>query len=223
MRDSAPTTRPPAPRPAATPGGSLSVPSDRTAHHWPCGSGPPGRYRHRAGSRRTPTACDPITSTTSALRMSARGSVRLSPKISAIGPRAHAITAGTSSATVIRASGPSTASAARSVKPMPRPPINRCGALDRFDLSAGERRKRLLRSAEAAVHQFVRAQHHREFGAPSHQTKFDVGAGHACRIDLQPGNHAMLLRCFTPPIPASGYRRRSRSPARKWSGRAGCT
>ena len=66
---------------------------------------------------------------TSALRIFARGSSRLSPKISAIGPRAQAITAGTSSATVIRAFGPSTASAARSVKPMPSPPISRCGAL----------------------------------------------------------------------------------------------
>src|ERR1700730_8202281 len=68
--------------------------------------------------------------------------------------------------------------------------------LDRFDSSAGERGKRLLRSAETAVHQLVLAEHHGEIGAPSHQAKLNVCAGHACRIDLQPRNHAMLLRCF---------------------------
>ena len=70
------------------------------------------------------------------------------------------------------------------------------GSPDRFDLSAGERGKRLLGSAEPAVHQFVGAQHHREFSASSHQAKFDVRAGHGCRIDLLPRNHATLLRCF---------------------------
>src|ERR1700722_10051271 len=68
--------------------------------------------------------------------------------------------------------------------------------LDRFDSSAGERGKRLLRSAETAVHQFVLAQHHGEIAAPSHQAKLNLCARHACRIDLQPWNHAMLLRCF---------------------------
>ena len=47
----------------------------------------------------------------------------------AIGPRAHLTTAGTSSATVMPASGPSEESAARSVKPMPSPPIKIRGAL----------------------------------------------------------------------------------------------
>ena len=47
-----------------------------------------------------------ITSPDVALGMLTRGSSRLPPKISAIGPRAQATTAGTSSATVIRAFGP---------------------------------------------------------------------------------------------------------------------
>src|SRR5258708_34665288 len=55
------------------------------------------------------------------------GSLRLPPKISAIGPLAQATTAGTSSATAIRAPGPNTASGARRVKPMPKPPISTCG------------------------------------------------------------------------------------------------
>jgi hypothetical protein len=68
--------------------------------------------------------------------------------------------------------------------------------LDRLQLPAGERGKSLLGPAETAVHQLVLAQHHREFVAPSHQAKFDLRAGHAGRIDLQPRNHAMLLRCL---------------------------
>src|SRR3546814_3315479 len=59
--------------------------------------------------------------------MLTRGSERLSPKICAIGPCAHETTAGTSSATVIDASLPRDANAARSVKPMPSPPISICG------------------------------------------------------------------------------------------------
>src|SRR4051812_15498371 len=59
--------------------------------------------------------------------MLARGSSRLPAKISAIGPLAQATTAGTSSATTTRAPAPNTASAARSVKPMPNPPISTCG------------------------------------------------------------------------------------------------
>ena len=137
---------------------------------------------------------DRTNSTTSASRMSARGSVRQSPKMAAIGPRAQAITAGTSSATTMRASLPSTASAARSVNPMPNPPISKCGRLTVSILLAGKRSKRLLGPAETAVHQLVLAQHHREFVTPSHQAKFDVGARHACGIDLQPRNHAMHLR-----------------------------
>ena len=74
-------------------------------------------------------AWDRMTSTASASRMLARGSLRLPPKSGAMGPRAHAITAGTSSATTMRASGPSTASAARKVKPMPNPPIKISGRL----------------------------------------------------------------------------------------------
>src|ERR1700720_437430 len=69
-------------------------------------------------------------------------------------------------------------------------------ALDAVDPSTGERRERLLRSAETAVHQLVLTEHHRELGAPSHQTKFDVGTGHSGRLDLQPRNHALLLRCL---------------------------
>src|SRR5260370_27039136 len=76
--------------------------------------------------------------------------------------------------------------------------------LDRLDSSARERGQRLFRSAEPAVHQLVRTQHHGELGAPSHQTKFDVCARYACGIDLQPRNHAMLLRypsiCVSPQI-----------------------
>ena len=68
--------------------------------------------------------------------------------------------------------------------------------LDRPQPLAGERGQRLLRSAEPAVHQFVRTQHHREFSAPSHQAKLDLCAGHARRIDLQPWNHAKLLSRF---------------------------
>jgi len=44
-----------------------------------------------------------------------------------------------------------------------------------------------------AVHQLVLAEHHREFFAPSHQAKLDVGTRHARRIDLQPRNHAKPL------------------------------
>src|ERR1700726_2392939 len=65
---------------------------------------------------------------------------------------------------------------------------------DRSYSFAGECGERLLRSAEPAVHQFVLTQHHGEFGASLHQTKLDVCAGHACGIELQPWNHATLLR-----------------------------
>ena len=60
---------------------------------------------------------------------------------------------------------------------------------DRFDSSARQRRKRLFRAAEPAVHQFIRAQHHRKIIAPLHQTKFDFRPRHARGIDLQPRNH----------------------------------
>jgi hypothetical protein len=73
--------------------------------------------------------CARMVSNTSVSTILTRRSLRLSPKISAIGPLAQATTAGTSSATSTRAPGPSTASAARSVKPMPRPPISTCGFL----------------------------------------------------------------------------------------------
>src|SRR5258705_6921598 len=83
-------------------------------------------------------------------------------------------------------------------------------ALDRFDSPAGECGERFLRSAEAAVHQLVLAQHHGELGASSHQAKFDVGVGYACSIDMFPWNHGMLLRGFGPP---SQYLRMQRSAA----------
>jgi len=66
--------------------------------------------------------------------------------------------------------------------------------LHRFDPLAGKRGQRLFGAAEAAVHQFARTEHHGEFGTSLHQAKFDVCAGNGCGIDLQPGNHAMLLR-----------------------------
>ena len=94
----------------------------------PGGSAPRGRCRHRAGSHRSgwPPA---VSAHRRRLReLSRAGSSRLSPKISAIGPLAQATTAGTSSATVIEASASSSARAARSVNPIPSPPISSCAA-----------------------------------------------------------------------------------------------
>src|SRR5690606_27919787 len=68
-----------------------------------------------------------LRSATSASRISARGSSGLPAKSSAIGPRAQATAAGTSSATVTSASGGRSRSAARSVKPMPSPPMRMRG------------------------------------------------------------------------------------------------
>jgi hypothetical protein len=83
---------------------------------------------------------DRICAQTSVSQILTRGSIRLLPNSSAIGAQAHATTSGTNSATVIRASGPSSASAARSVKPMPSPPISMCGI----------RRSRILRQETVA-------------------------------------------------------------------------
>ncbi len=68
--------------------------------------------------------------------------------------------------------------------------------LDGFQPSAGQRRQRLLRSGEAAAHQLVLSEFHGKFDAALHQAEFEVGAGHACRIDLFPWNHPGLLRRF---------------------------
>ena len=99
-------------------------------------------------------APDRISSPTSVSRMVTRGSSRLPPNSSAIGPRAQATTAGTSSATVTCASSPSSASAARSVKPMPSPPIRICGLLrprilsqDSFASASSEPLRRLFISS----------------------------------------------------------------------------
>src|SRR5664279_2494641 len=70
-----------------------------------------------------------IRSPTSVSLMRTRGSVRLSPNSSAIGPRAQVTTAGTSSATMMWACFPSTVRAARKVKPIPNPPIRILGRL----------------------------------------------------------------------------------------------
>ena len=115
-----------------------------------------GRCRRRAGWRPSqraprrsiaPTSLDPRWS-----RADRRGCRRSRP---AIGPRAQATTAGTSSAYRRRAaSAGSTASAARSVKPMPSPPISTAARAGLRD-ARGERRQRLLRAGEPAVHEFA--------------------------------------------------------------------
>ena len=70
----------------------------------------------------------------------------------------------TSSATTTWAPVRARRSAARSVKPIPNPPINISGRSGLNSL-ASECRERLLGAAEPAVHQFVVAEPDREFGA----------------------------------------------------------
>jgi len=95
-------------------------------------------------------------------------------------------------ATMIRASLPSTASAARRVNPMPSPPISKMRIVDRFDSSAGECGERFLRPTEAAAHQFVLAQHHGELGTSLHQTKRTSAPGTRA---VSTCNHG-IMQCF---------------------------
>ena len=177
-----------APRRASAPRRRRPAPAGRRARRWPCATGRRDRCRRRAGSRRSGRRADRRADV--ALDDSVtRGSSRLPAKISAIGPRAQATIAGTSSATVMRASGPSADSAARSVKPMPSPPISTAGAAGPASLAQRQRRQRLLRAAEPAVHQLVGAEHDREFRAAPLQPQARPPPGILALSISIPGDH----------------------------------
>ena len=230
MPDWARTTRRPERRPVAAPCAPPSTRLNCRAHHWPCGSGLPDRCRRRAEWHRISNGAMRMISVTSASRMLTRGSPRLSPKISAIGPRAQATTAGTSSTTTICALLPSAPSAARSVKPMPRPPIEHMRFGDLLDLLRRERRERGLRAREAAVHQLVGAEHDRKLLAAAHQAEFirrcrecarcrvfPRESCQACSMPFnrrRPGERRDRSRWATRSVP---HHRRQRSAARWWA------
>ena len=134
--------------------------------------------------------CVRMISVTSASRMLTRGSPRLSPKISAIGPRAQATTAGTSSATTICALLPSTRQRGTQRKAHAEAADEHMRFCDLLDLLRRKRRERGLRAREAAVHQLVGAEHDGELLAAAHQAEFIVGAGNAGGVEFFPGNHA---------------------------------
>ena len=104
----------------------LSILACRKVCHWRCGLSRRDRYPRQGGSHRTGRP-EAIKWPTLASRTLTLGSSRQPPVSSAIGPRAHSMMAGTSSAAWICASAPRPAKAARSVKPIPYPPISMRG------------------------------------------------------------------------------------------------
>ena len=135
----------------------------RRARRWPVASGRPGRCRHRAGSRRKRRGPRGSARPTSASTILTRGSSRLAPKTrpSARAPRRRQPEPVRRRRSAPRA--PSAPSAARSVKPMPSPPIRIRACARAVIRSQRKRRQRLLGAAQAAVHQLGVAEHDRKF------------------------------------------------------------
>ena len=153
----------------------------RRAGRWRRGSARPGRCRHRAGSRRTRPRAARSIAATSPRRSSTRGSSRLPANSAAIGPRAQATTAGTSSATATCAPRPQRRQrrAQREAHAEPADQQRAARGPSAMPL-AGQRRQRLLRAAEPAVHQLVAAEHDRKFVAAPLQPQL-AAAGHRAR------------------------------------------
>ena len=112
-----------------------------------------GRCPRRAARHRTCSALDLSVTATSPISIRTRLSFSGCPANGPSGPRFHSTTAGSNSATTTVASGGSKSSVARSVKPIPRPPMSTQGCSSVRARPAGERGQRLLRAVHAAGHQ----------------------------------------------------------------------
>ncbi len=91
----------------------------------------------------------------------------------------------------------STSSAARSVKPMPRPPIRTRGRGHCVEATAGERRQRVLRTVLVAAHERLAVREKEELAVTALQRQ------HACR--REPPTSPMRIQGFTGFFRAARY------------------